>query len=358
MRALSELFEATTLVVPCLVKEAQTGEVEISGRNLSIAPLTIPHGQGFWRKLALSGWLLRNIPTLMREILRADAVHTPIPGDIGTIGMLLACLMRRPLFVRHCGNWFVQKTAAEHFWKWFIERFAGGRRVMLATGGAQTPPSSRNAAVQWIFSTSLEEDALKTCLTHRVQRKLDQPRLIIACRQDVEKGTGLVIESLPQIIEHIPAVRLDVVGDGPALSAFKELANHFGVSERVTFHGKVGHDQVMDLLKSAHLFCYPTRASEGFPKVVLDALACGLPVVTTNVSVLPQLIGGGGGILIDRPSTTLLAQAVVSILREEQSYQTMSTIAIQTAQAYSLERWRDTISHRLQTAWGVTNPYA
>ena len=49
--------------------------------------------------------------------------------------MLFAFVLRKPLFVRHCGNWFVQTTAAEHFWKWFMVRFAGGRNVMIATGG-------------------------------------------------------------------------------------------------------------------------------------------------------------------------------------------------------------------------------
>src|SRR6185369_1529040 len=136
MQALSDLFDETTLVVPCASPLSRVGEISLEGHNLSVAPLTTPAGRGLARKLGLPFWLLRNTPAILRELMKADAVHAPIPGDVGTIGMILAFILRKPLFVRHCGNWLNPVTTAEHFWKWFMERFAGGRQVMLATGGA------------------------------------------------------------------------------------------------------------------------------------------------------------------------------------------------------------------------------
>jgi hypothetical protein len=351
MKALSELFEQTTLVVPCSRSGDSAGEIPLTGKGLVIKPLSPPGGKGIYRKLRLPFWLMRNSLVVIREILRADAVHTPIPGDIGTIGMVLAFISRKPLFVRHCGNWFVQKTTAEHFWKWFMERFAGGRQVMLATGGAVDPPSIHNRAIRWIFSTTLTEEELRSCGAAQPQPTQQKARLIIACRQDPEKGAGVVIESLPLILKDFPEATLDVVGDGPALDEFKRRAAELGVSEIVTFHGKVDHKTVLDLLQRANVFCYPTSASEGFPKIVLEALACGLPVITTRVSVLPQLISNGCGILIETPTASSVAQATARILADPECYQTMRLRAYETARQYSLERWRDTINELLQTAW-------
>jgi hypothetical protein len=351
MRALSELFEGTTLVVPCSTSGSRDGEIPITGHRISLAPLTSLAGSDLGRKLRIPFWLLRNAPVLMSECFRADAVHVPIPGDIGTIGMLLAYLLRKPLFVRHCGNWCVQKTNAEHFWKWFMERFAGGRNVMLATGGAAAPPSERNGAIHWIFSTTLTEQELNENRA-RERPSGEHVRLIIACRQDREKGAGVVIQSLPLIFQQFPNASLDVVGDGAALPQFKALATDLGVSDRVTFHGKVNHAQVISLLKQSDLFCYPTTASDGFPKVVHEALACGLPVVTTRVSVLPQLISSGCGILIDEATPEALAQAVSECLKDTNRYRAMSAQSIATARQYSLERWRDTIGDLLRTSWG------
>src|SRR5262249_44716156 len=111
------------------------------------------------------------------------------------------------------------------------------------------------------------------------------------------------------------------------------------------------HKTVLCLLRRAHLFCYPTAASEGFPKVVLEALACGLPIVTTRVSVLPQLIDTGCGVLLEDRTPEAIAGATVGILSDAESYRRMSSRALETAQEYSLERWRDTIGELLRAAW-------
>jgi hypothetical protein len=351
MRALSELFDSTILVVPCSEPLSRAGEIPLEGHELSVAPLSTPMGRGLARKLSLGIWLLRNSPTISRELVKADAVHAAIPGDIGTIGMLLAFALRKPLFVRHCGNWLKPVTRAEHFWKWFMERFAGTRNVMLATGGALGPPSASNPNLRWIFSTSLAAQELKTCSLRRESLPRTRVRLIIACRQDTEKGSGIVIESLSYIQREFPQVTLDILGDGPALGDLKRLAEKLQVSNKVTFHGKVNHRRVIELLQNADLFCYPTRASEGFPKAVLEALACGLPVITTKVSVLPQLIATGCGSLLEEATPAALARAVCEILSDEELYCEMSSQAVKTAGHYSLEQWRDRIGYELRAAW-------
>jgi glycosyltransferase involved in cell wall biosynthesis len=351
IRALSQLFDETRLIVPCASQNKAEGEIHLTGENLSVVPLSVPKGSDLKRKLQFPFWLAKNFPTILREMWRADAVHAPIPGDVGTIGMLLAYALRKPLFVRHCGNWMVQATAAERFWKWFMERTAGGRNVMLATGGNNEPPSKRNKNVSWIFSTSLTNEELNSCATERKQKPNDSLRLIIACRQETEKGTGVIIESLPIILKKFPNVTLDIVGDGASLNEFKRLSEKSGQSSRVTFHGKVNHERVLTLLKQADVFCYPTWSSEGFPKAVLEALACGLPVVTTRVSVLPQLIEKGCGVLIDEPTPYALTSGLSKVLVSDEGYAKMSMRAIETAREFSLEAWRDSIGALLNEAW-------
>ena len=120
----------------------------------------------------------------------------------------------------------------------------------------------------------------------------------------------------------------------------------------VRFHGKVNHDGVLRLLREADAFCYPTRASEGFPKVVLEAQACGLPVITTRVSVLPELIGRGGGILLDEATPETVALAVCDLLSNQVRYREMSACALTTARQFSLEHWRELIGGWLRLSWG------
>jgi len=351
MRALSELFDQTTLVVPVSDIGSKAGEMPIAGHNISVVPLSNPAGQGLRRKLSMIGWLFRNGWTILRQTLKSDAVHVPIPGDVGTIGMLLAWLFRKPLCVRYCGNWFIARTAAEKFWQWFMVKTAGGRIVMLATGGDANPPSTNNPNVRWIFSTSLTESEIAEHGQVRELYDARQARLIIVCRQERGKGTDVVIEALSKLSTEFPALKLDVAGDGDAIDHFKQLADEFDVSGRVSFHGKVNHDSVMKLLGQADLFCYPT-GSEGFPKVVLEAMACGLPVITTRVSILPELVGNGSGKLLERARPGELAEAIRECLSDGAKYRAMSARAIATASQYSLENWREEIGSILCEAWG------
>jgi glycosyltransferase involved in cell wall biosynthesis len=165
------------------------------------------------------------------------------------------------------------------------------------------------------------------------------------------KGTELMIQALPIIVKDFPHATFDVVGDGGALAELKQLAAALGISDRVAFHGKVGHNRVIRLLREADLFCFPT-SSEGFPKVVLEALACGLPVVTTKVSVLPLLIEGGCGVVLEERTPSAIARAVSACLSDRGLYEAMSAKAVATAKHYSLEHWRDTIGSYLENAWG------
>ena len=352
--AISELFDETEIVVPVSPEKRRDGILPLDGHNTSVRELSVPAGEDLTRKISFPFWLLTNCRSIWRSVKDADAVHTPIPGDVGTIGLLFALMQRKPLFVRHCGNWMVQRTAAEKFWRWMMEAFAGGRNVMFATGGSDSPPSRKNPNVRWVFSTSLRRDELKR--TQPRELPIDgQIRLIIACRQESRKGTDVVIRSMPAIAEKFPNVVLDVVGGGSMLAEFKSLSASLAIDEKVIFHGHVAQKKVIDLLRNAHLFCFPTTASEGFPKAVLEALACGLPVVTTKVSVLPVLIGSGCGVLLDDATPECLADAVVKICSERELYNEMSLRALETARGYSLEQWRDLIGNTLRVAWNVSS---
>ena len=352
MGAISELFDETRIVVPCKSEGDTTGLSPLIGRQIKVVPLSEPKVSGIARKLNIPFWLLKNCLTIFREIRTADAIHSPIPGDVGTIGMAIAIMLRKPLFVRHCGNWMIQRTIAEKIWRWSMEYFAGGRNAMLATGGSNGPPSKRNPHVEWIFATSLRKAEIEPNFPRELPTK-GPVKLIIVCRQEARKGTDVVIDSLPIVLKILPNVTLDVVGGGSKLEAFRKQAVRLRVDDRITFHGKVIHDKVIKLLKNAHIFCYPTSASEGFPKVVLEAMATGLPVITTPVSVLSQLIGESNGVLLDEPEPTALARAIVELCSDHLRYRTLSANAIEKAKEFTLESWRELIGKKLSTTWNV-----
>jgi len=295
MEAISQIFEQTTIAVPVSNKRLSNGEVYIKGSNLRVFPLENIKGHGLSRKINYIPWLLKNVIAFNKLINEADYVHTPIPSDIGTLGMIIANIRNKPLFVRHCGNWNVQKTFAERFWKWFMEKYAGGTNVMLTTGLQEGKPSKKNKNINWIFSSSLKNSEIQTLIKSAPLLDIESPRLIIVCRMEVEKGVDRVISALDILRADFPGLHLDIVGDGPALIKFQQSVKRLKLYDMVSFHGKLNHADVLDIMQHAHIFCYPTAASEGFPKVVLEAMASGLPVLGTSVSAIKALLSKGGG---------------------------------------------------------------
>lgn len=352
MQAIADLFDQTTLMTTLYPPPPPAGAIPLLGHNVHVNPLPAPAEADLRRKIALLFWAPRHLPLIWRAVKKADAVHTPVAGDIGTLGLLIALLQRKPLFVRHCGTWGEPVTLADRFLLWLLERIAGGRNVVLATGGADHLPSRRNPNIQWIFSTTLSQAELDALPTAQPWQPGEALRLVSVGRLSPTKNAAAIIAALPEIQTRQPRLHLDILGEGPSRAELENQVNALGVADLVTFHGNVSHQQVLEKLSQSHLFVFPTQVKEGFPKAVLEALACGLPVIAARVSVIPQLLGRGGGLLLEDTGPQAVAQAVLELIADPLHMAEMGRLARQSAQGFTLEAWGEAIRTHLERAWG------
>ncbi len=350
MQALSELFDRTHLIL-AVGRGRPSGLTALTGHRLEVCPLPAPAGTNWRRKLSMLRWLPRHLPRLWRQIRRADAVHAPVPGDLGTIAILIALAQKKPLLVRHCGTWGEPVSVADRFLLWLLERVAGGRNVVLATGGSKTPPSARSPAVGWIFSTSLPAAEIEAMPAARPWHAGEPLKLVTVGRLTAGKNAAAAVRALVRVRQRHPQATLDVVGHGVESAALEALAGELGLAQAVTFHGNVAHARVLEILSRCHLFVFPTNVKEGFPKALLEAMACGLPAVATAVSVIPRLVGTGCGALLEATDPESVALAILSLTEDDDRLAEMSARARERSRAYSLERWRDEIGKRLRESW-------
>jgi hypothetical protein len=153
---------------------------------------------------------------MWQAVRQSDVIHAVVPGDLGAMGILAGVAARKPMFIRHCGTWGNPRTISDHFLFWLLERIAGTKAVIFATGGGDHPPSTNRDHIRWIFSTSLRRSELDAMPPlHRWQA--NQPlRLVIVARQEPVKNTDKLIEALV-FLRKDHDVRLEVVGDGSSL---------------------------------------------------------------------------------------------------------------------------------------------
>jgi N-acetyl-alpha-D-glucosaminyl L-malate synthase BshA len=144
-----------------------------------------------------------------------------------------------------------------------------------------------------------------------------------------------VVSVFAGISRRVPA-RLLLVGDGPERVRAQERAATLGVTERVIFLGK--QNSVAELLACTDLFLLPS-ASEAFGLVALEAMACGVPVVSTNVGGLPEVMPPSpAGYMLPVGDVDGMAEAVLPVLTDSALWNEASALARRTAEAFSTDR--------------------
>jgi glycosyltransferase involved in cell wall biosynthesis len=135
-------------------------------------------------------------------------------------------------------------------------------------------------------------------------------RLVCAGNLIRGKGVAVLLDALAALAPHHAELRLTLVGDGPEARRLRRRAVRLGVADRVRFLGRRPHQDLPALLHEADVFVLPSL-SEATPRVVLEAMAMGLPVVTTRVGGLPEMVvDGRTGLLVDPADAQELAAAI------------------------------------------------
>ncbi len=348
---LSRLFDETLVLTALRKGPAPPGALPLVGERLRCCPLPEPRGSGFRRKLGLLVWLPRYWPRLAKAVRSAEVVHCLVPGDLGVLGILTTLLMGKPLWVRHCGTWGTRTTLADRFLAILLPRVARRGHVVQATGGGAVPPAPGVATLSWIFSTSIRENEMASLERKRVWNGTEGPVLVCVGRLSAGKNTVSALGALALMLEDFPQARLEILGTGDQDAPLRRQAERLGLSERVRFRGNVAHDEVLEVCLSADLFLFPTRVAEGYPKAVLEALACGLPVVAAAVSVLPDLIGRDCGRVVVDPAREALAEAARELLADPVEWRACSSRASERARGLTLEEWADRTTRQLEGAW-------
>ncbi len=126
-------------------------------------------------------------------------------------------------------------------------------------------------------------------------------------------------------MEGMKDARLRVVGGGPARAELESLVNEQGVRDRVDFIGPVPHERVPDELRKLDVYVALSRAeSESFGVAVIEASACGLPVVVSRVGGLPEVVEEGvTGLVVPKEDARAAADAIARLLGDERERRRM-----------------------------------
>jgi len=162
--------------------------------------------------------------------------------------------------------------------------------------------------IEVVSSLYLDHAALK--IDPAIEKRYD---VVFSGRLVSNKG----VDSLLQAVQRVPRVTLCIIGDGPKRCSLQRRARFLGITNRVTFTGWLPtQNEVYRALQSAKVFVMNSR-SEGNPRVLIEAMALGLPVITTRVGIAPDVVEHRVNGLFTEGIPSDLAERIGELLSDE-----------------------------------------
>jgi glycosyltransferase involved in cell wall biosynthesis len=169
-----------------------------------------------------------------------------------------------------------------------------------------------------------------------------EPIVVFLGRLRKYKGAQHLIRAFPAVAREVKAARLLIVGDGPYRGHLEALALSLGVADRVEFLGALSHEDKVAVLNRAQVAAAPSP-KEGWGLTVIEANACGVPVVASRSPGLVESVRDGEtGILVPHGDAAALARATVRLLTDKTLRLSMAESGLRWAHGFTWERcYRD-----------------
>lgn len=353
---LAGLFESLVHLAPLYRDAAPDSALAYEGpfaERVELRPLPPMGGEGIPAKL---GILLRTpglARRLRREVAAADAWHLRAPASIALLAMaFFPFFASRPCWVKYAGNW---RPEGPEPWSYRWQRHWLGRprlRVAVTVNGRWPDDPPHVAAFRNPSFTAAELAAAREGGERRLPAAGETLELLFVGRLDEPKGAGRAIEVLAQLRRGGVEARLELAGAGSERERFFALAANLGVAEEVRFAGELPRPALAELYRRAHFLLLPSRSSEGWPKVLSEAMAYGALPIAGAVSSIPQgLADAGAGRALPPLAVADFTEALRAYLARPELYAAESRRARETAADFTYDRHLAAVRQLFETRW-------
>ncbi len=262
------------------------------------------------------GKLLR---TIQPQIVHTHLFHADL---YGTLAARWACRGAALITSRHNDNAFRRREPYRSLNRWLWGRAKAGiaisdsiARFAVEVEGA---PVSRLRTIHYGLDYVARNPADRQSARQMLRRELNLPddalAIGITCRLVEQKGVSYGLQAFARIMARFPGAHLLIVGDGPLRQPLENEAAALKLGDRIHFLG--WREDVPRLMNAFDLLLMPSLW-EGFGLVILEAMACQLPVVASAVSAIPEIVvNGETGLLVPPRDVEALAEALTQLLND------------------------------------------
>lgn len=266
------------------------------------------------------------------QVEKSDILVLRTQSSIAQLALKYIRKFRKPYIIESVGcSWdsywnhgVVGKIVAPYMYMKTRNAIANAKYVYYVTTEflqKRYPTHGKTVCCSNVVLDKLEESTLKKRL-ERIRRFEPKNKLIIGTAAALDtryKGQEYVIKAIPSLTEAGYDVEYHLAGGmtGSKSNSFlKDLAEEYGVSDRVIFCGSLSSHQMMDYYDSIDIYIQPSK-QEGLPRAVIEAMSRGCPVIGTSIAGIPELVQPQ--FLFKKGSTEEIIKAMERILKSDLS---------------------------------------
>ncbi len=344
---LAQLFARVVHVAPLHSEAAPESAIAYESPRVEVRPVPPAGGERLADKFNILFKAPGYISAIWRELKHADMVHVRCPANISMLAILLLALVRSPRrrWVKYAGNW--RPDAGEpqsyRFQRWWLTR--GRHRGVVTINGRwpEQPPH-----VHSFLNPCLTDAELRDARVVAAEKSLSAPlQLLLVGRIEKAKGVHRALQVLARLRELGVAARLDLVGDGPERGDFERQAEKLGVAAQVVFHGWLPRGALAPIYSRAHILIFPSD-TEGWPKVLSEAMAYGAVPVCSAVSGIPQALQEfGTGRTFAPDDVEGFARAIAGYAAHPDVWKKESLLGVKAAALFSYSHYLQAVQRML-----------
>ncbi len=155
------------------------------------------------------------------------------------------------------------------------------------------------------------------------------------------KGIYETVKAFRELYNINQNIRLRIIGEGEEVHNIVRLINRMGIENSVSVEGFLSENALIKAYQESDALVYPSKY-EGFGYTPLEAMSCGLPVITSNVSSIPEVVGNCG-ILVDPDNIAQIATAMKEVLNNEQKRSLMREKGLSQSRKFTWNRTVDSL---------------
>lgn len=316
-----------------LLAESGIG-VELLQVNPPYRPAWIEHVRGVRALFRLAPYAL----ALWRCAGRADVFHVMANSGwawhlFAAPAIWIASLRGKPVLVNYRGG------EAESF----LERQSGSVVPTLRRAFCVIVPSGflRDVFAQWGVRTEIVPNVVDLSRFRPGERVPGRVHLVVARNLEDLYDIPTALRAFMRIREVHAHARLSVAGSGPKRGELERLSGELGINAAVTFTGRLENERMADLYREADVLLNPSVA-DNMPNSLLEAMASGVPIVSSNVGGIPYLVEDGKTALLVAPrDPEAMADAAVRVIGDGGLAAKLRAAGLEAVQRFAWPSVRD-----------------